>query len=400
MNFLTQYKGLPKQIYLLSISRAVISMGMMFIFPFMSLLLTTRLGYSTVEAGYIMVVTAIANMLGSLIGGKMADDIGRKKVYGLFTIIVVFAMTLGGIFCYSRIVVICVVLAYFSVSAIMPVVSAMIIDWSDNTNKTECFSLLYLASNVGGSIGPIIAGLLFYNHMPLIFFGMALAFSVTFIIILIFIKDIYVPQPTLKQNNKKDRIKEKSLIRIVIENPILLTFIICLAILTICYIELDYMLPLQLSDYFGLNAGSKYSSLIWVINGILCVVLTPILVSITKKNHQLLNIGVACILYAVGFSLYAFNNNIVVFMVAVAVWTAGEILISTGAGVYISNQSPDTHKGRCMSLYEFSRGVGKCLGPVLCGYFLVSHTYGQTWLVIAGLCIITDVVIWILYKKS
>ena len=53
LNFLTQYKGLPKQVYILSISRAVISMGMMFVYPFLSLLLTSRLGYSEMEASYL-----------------------------------------------------------------------------------------------------------------------------------------------------------------------------------------------------------------------------------------------------------------------------------------------------------------------------------------------------------
>lgn len=81
MNFLTQYQGLPRQVYLLSASRALISMGMMFVYPFLSLLLTSRLGYTEINASYIIVTASVASILGTLTGGKLSDEIGRKKVF-------------------------------------------------------------------------------------------------------------------------------------------------------------------------------------------------------------------------------------------------------------------------------------------------------------------------------
>ena len=54
-------------------------MGMMFVYPFLSLLLTSRLGYSEMEASYIVVIASIASTLGTLVGGKLSDEIGRKK---------------------------------------------------------------------------------------------------------------------------------------------------------------------------------------------------------------------------------------------------------------------------------------------------------------------------------
>ena len=65
MHSLAQYKGLPKQIYILSVARAVIAMGMMFVYPFLSLLLTKQLGYSELQASYIVVVCSVAAMVGS-----------------------------------------------------------------------------------------------------------------------------------------------------------------------------------------------------------------------------------------------------------------------------------------------------------------------------------------------
>ena len=255
---------------------------------------------------------------------------------------------------------------------------------------------MYLSGNIGSALGPVIAGMLFYSHMPWIFFRMSLIFLITFILVLCSVQDVYIPH---KKTKHLEKVKQDSQLSIVLQNPVLLVFTICLAVLTLCYINLDFMLPLQLRDLFGLNAGSKYSSLVWTVNGGVVVVCTPIIVSFTKKKHPLFNIGFACLLYAAGFSLYGFSSSVLIYMMAVVIWTSGEILISTCAGIYIADQSPETHKGRSMSLYEFSRGLGRLTGPVFTGWLLQSHTYTQTWFMIAAICLAVDAVIWFLYRK-
>ena len=68
LNFIDQYRGLPRQIYILAISRAAVSMGVMFVFPFLSLLLTSRLGYTEAQAGLWIVLASVISILGTLAG--------------------------------------------------------------------------------------------------------------------------------------------------------------------------------------------------------------------------------------------------------------------------------------------------------------------------------------------
>ena len=68
-------------------------------------------------------------------------------------------------------------------------------------------------------------------------------FFVTFVLVLCKVQDIYVPR---KDTRHLETVKQVSQIRIVLQNPVLLLFTICLAALTLCYINLDFMLPLQL----------------------------------------------------------------------------------------------------------------------------------------------------------
>ncbi|WP_417884340.1 MFS transporter [Vibrio rumoiensis] len=73
------YKGLPSNIYYLSIARMILGMGN-FIIPFLVLLLTDKLGYSATVAGTLAVGVTGSNLLGGFVGGKLSDFWGHKRV--------------------------------------------------------------------------------------------------------------------------------------------------------------------------------------------------------------------------------------------------------------------------------------------------------------------------------
>lgn len=406
MNSFKQYRGLPKQVYLLAVSRGAVNMGIMFMFPFLSLLLTSRLGYSEQQAGYIIVAASACGIIGNILGGKLADEIGRKKVYAAAVILSIAATAAAGFLCSSRAVVFPIIIMYFTFNIILPCVSAMILDRSSDSNKTECYSLLYLATNVGGAIGPVIAGLLFYEHMPWIFFSMTIIFVPVALLLFFGVDDIYMPCRRMTRCNEQHETiynkssKGSSFLHIILKKPMLLLFLGCLSVLTLCYINLDFTLPLHLKMLFGLNAGSKYSSMVWTVNGITVVLLTPFLVLSSKTRNPLANISAASFLYAAGFSVYIFSENAFLLQCTTIIWTAGEILISTCAGIYIADQCPETHKGRSMALYEFSRSAGKLLGPVFAGFLLSRYSYSSTWFLIVCLCILSGIVLLLLYLRD
>ena len=115
MQMFSQYRGLPRQVYILCAARAAIAAGMMFVFPFLSLLLTSHLGYSEVTAGYIITFAASFSILGALVGGKLADEIGRKKVYVFSAVVVICTMVTAGFHVRDVLLLPCLILAYFFV---------------------------------------------------------------------------------------------------------------------------------------------------------------------------------------------------------------------------------------------------------------------------------------------
>lgn len=71
-NRLNIYSGLPRSVYILATARVVNAMGN-FVYPFLTLFLTEHLGFSTLKAGTYFTISAAAQVLGSVLGGKLTD---------------------------------------------------------------------------------------------------------------------------------------------------------------------------------------------------------------------------------------------------------------------------------------------------------------------------------------
>ena len=80
---LDTYRGLNRSIYFLCLAQVVNSIGH-FVHPFLTMFLTRKVGMDPVEAGTYVMLSAAAWVPGSLLGGKIADQIGRKSILVFF----------------------------------------------------------------------------------------------------------------------------------------------------------------------------------------------------------------------------------------------------------------------------------------------------------------------------
>src|SRR3712207_2791786 len=78
-----EYAKLPKSIIAIFFARIINSLGG-FVFPFLTIYLTEKMGMTSDRVGTFMLIAALGIALGSLLGGKLSDIIGRKKVILIF----------------------------------------------------------------------------------------------------------------------------------------------------------------------------------------------------------------------------------------------------------------------------------------------------------------------------
>lgn len=406
MGAFSQFKGLPKQVYALSAVRIIMALGSL-VFSFLSLMMTDILGFNEFQSGVVMIVVSVLAVVGSFGGGKLGDLYGRKKIFLAASVTAMVFAALAGWFAPSIVMLPCLLLSYFASSLVQPVVAAMITDNSDDSNRAECFSLLYLTQNIGYAIGPSIGGILYYSHLPWIFYGEAIMYCVAITLTILVVRDYYQVPSREERRLEKQALKEsgaaageQNTFRMLWHMPILLGFIFCLTLLTACYQEIAFALPMQFKDMCGAQLGSRYTGWIWTVNGLTIILGTPHIISLTKRRSQLSNIILASFLYAVGFGLNGYINRPLGILLAAVIWSAGEILISTGAGVFIAGYAPQTHIGRFQSLYEVARSLGRGIGPTLCGYYLLGHSYRQMWTMVAAICVVMAGAVYLLYRAE
>lgn len=398
MHLITQYKGLPRQVYVICAARVITSMGS-FIHSFTTLIMTGVLGMSDIAAGYMAVGQAVCALIGAMAGGRLADRFSRKRVQLSLMCMEICALIIGGFLVYSKGVLICMLSVSFCTGAFMPIMSAIIADTTGPDNRRESFSLMYLSINMGFAMGQIIAGQLFYNHTRWIFWGQAIFVAMSAALIYLQISDVRMtvsgdPLPASSQNTQKTSLA--GFFRSVLADRVLTIFLIAIIAVKFCYAEISYLLPLQMSELSGLEVSSKMISYVWTVNAACCVIYAPILLPLTKRYSQIVNVAIACVLYLIGFGCYGFLRDASMIWVAVALvpfWTAGEVLIGTGTGVFVADRAKPEYRASYQSLYSLASDIGRMIGPVAMGYIIQVLTYSDGWHVVSALCGITILIL-------
>ncbi|MBZ0327216.1 MAG: MFS transporter [Altibacter sp.] len=158
-HYINNFKGLSREIWLLSLVTFINRAGAMVI-PFLSLYLVNAKGFTLPQVGWIMTCFGLGSLTGTWIGGKLTDSIGFYKV-------IVFSLLLGGMgfvllqfidtffgFCVGIFSLILVADAY------RPAIFVAADTYSKPGNVTRSITLIRLAINLGFSIGPLIGGII------------------------------------------------------------------------------------------------------------------------------------------------------------------------------------------------------------------------------------------------
>ena len=83
LKLLKPYYGLPKEVYVIFFSRIINAMGL-FVHPLLTFLLTAKIGLTSTQAGTIVAISGLIFVPAGLLGGKLADIIGRKRIIVIF----------------------------------------------------------------------------------------------------------------------------------------------------------------------------------------------------------------------------------------------------------------------------------------------------------------------------
>ncbi len=393
------YTNLPRNVYILFFTDIINSAGS-FVYPFLAMFLTLKLGYSEYYSGFILTIVIAAEAVGRLIGGKLADWVGRK-------IVIIVLSTAGAVifmiiaFLKESITIpYLIILAGFLKSGAMPAVNALLIDSTKKQNRNDAFSLLYLGHNLGYAIGPMAAGFLFVNHISLIFLIDAVTTFIALIPVIFYLKETLYKKSGLYLDNVEisasERAETGNVMKIFFKKPILYGFAFISIIFSFVYSQASFSLPLFLNQLFG-ERGPKYFGTLMTVNAVIVILMTILLIAFVKKLNPILNIAISGILFAVGFGLLYYSRFFIFFVISTFIWTFGEIINVVNSNVIIANYSPVTHRGRFNAIIYFISGIGLTVGPLLSGLYIKYFGIKNVWPMSFYLAIFASTMMFVLF---
>ncbi|WP_039557411.1 MFS transporter, partial [Vibrio vulnificus] len=117
-----------------------------FIIPFLVLLLTEKLSYSTTVAGSLAMGVTGAYLAGNFLGGKLSDTFGHKNIMVAGELIGSILLLVCGFAPNSAILVpVLLFAAYFFMGVALPASNSLVADLSTQKNRDAVMSLSYLA---------------------------------------------------------------------------------------------------------------------------------------------------------------------------------------------------------------------------------------------------------------
>jgi MFS family permease len=374
-NFRKTYQEFPKPFWVLMGATVIDQIGSFMVFPFFALFMTKQFGVGMTEVGVLFAVFTITGILGSILGGALADKFGRKSMvlYGLFisglssiTIILVEDLTLFY-----------VVAAFVGLLGNIggPARQAMIADLLPEAQHAEGYSIFRVAFNISATVGPMIGGLMAVRSFDLLFIGDAVLSVITAIIVFILL-------PETKPNSDSD-VAEESIAQSVggysrvFKDTSFMLFVMVSVLIASVYLQLNSALPVFLRDMHGLPP-IYYGGLL-SMNAAIVVFFQFWLTRKISRYPPLIMAAIASLFYGVGFAMWGFVSGILYFVIAMVIITIGEMIIAPIGQTLAAKFSPDNMRGRYMAVFGFSNAIPNMFVPYFVGLIMDNQDPNWVW---------------------
>jgi len=342
-----------------------------FVVPFLTLILTQVQGFNPGVAGLVVTLATAMGSLGGLVAGKLSDHLSRRDV--LFGFLGTSGLLLG--FCgfapASPWALVAMVTAEFFLGAMRPALGALVADLSAPETRRAAFSLSYLGINLGVSVGPLLAGWLFLHALSWLFWLDALSTAAALAILVRF-----VPRHTHPTAAPRDPgAVPRSSLAVFFRHRVLLPLSLLFLVYNFVYAQLIFTLALQMVALFGKQGPANYG-LVWAVNGMAVLALTPLALRFTKTWTNLGSMALGMAFFAVGIAIFLFEPSLLWVLVSAVFWTAGEVLVSIHYGDLVTSVSPPEFRGRFQGYVGFLGGLGFVISPLASG--LIAEAVGLT----------------------
>jgi MFS family permease len=315
--------------------------------PFMTLYLVSARGFSVVAAGEVVAGFGCGAVVAPLVGGALADHVGRRiTLLGstLTTCVIMVALA------YARpaaLIVVLVLILGVTLEVPRPVTQALVADLVAEQDRVRAYAALFWVSNLGFAVAMASAGFLAQTGFAPLFWTDAVTGAVFGLLVWRF-----VPEPAGRGSSAGT---DRRGYRRILRHRTMVGFTLAVMTYYFVYLQSDSTLPLAVHRS-GLPA--HVYGFCMALNGLLITVAQPLLAPRLARRDpgRVWAAGVA--LVGVGFALTVAASTLAGYLLSVAVWTVGEIFPATVSGAIVARLAPEELRARYSGLYGFALASG------------------------------------------
>lgn len=358
-------RALPRPAWILFFGTFLNKFGT-FVLPFLTLYVRD-IGYSTADAGLAIAAYGVGNLSASLVGGHLADVVGRRKtiVLSMFSGAVAMLLLSQARSLYS--IVPLVALVGLTGEFYRPAASALLTDLVPPERRVTAFSMYRMAFNAGWACGPAAAGFLASRGYLWLFAGDA---ATTFLFG--FVALFALPKHTGVGKSSPGWSAAWQVMRRDRKLHQLLLAVLCVAFVV-------FQMSTTLSLYItGLGFSASVYGYILSLNGIMVVVCELPLTTVTRRFPARNMIATGFLLMGLGVASCALARTIPALAGCMAVLTLGEMVAMPVASAYVANLSPPHMRGRYAGVHSLTWGSVLIFAPAV-GMQMLAHNPAGLW---------------------
>jgi MFS family permease len=363
---LDNLRALPKPAWILFGGTFVNRFGT-FVMPFLAFYVT-RMGYTPVQAGLAVSCYGAGHIFASMIGGHLADRIGRR-----YTIAISMFSSAAAMLALSQARTLPLILALAFVVAMVgelyrPAATALIGDLVKPEQRVAAFGMYRFAINLGFAIGPATAGFLADRSFFYLFAGDAVTSFVYGIVAL-------VALPHGIRSSGKDE-KPAEGVRLALRDRRFLVFLAATLCLTLVEFQVHSTFPLHIAK---LGYAPRIYGVLISINGVMIVLFELLITSWTQRFPPQPLIALGYALTGIGYAMTGLADSVPFLAFTVTIWTLGEMTWAPVTGAYVTGLAPERYRGRYMGLWHSTFSLGMLLGPFL-GTLIYARSPAALWI--------------------
>src|SRR5512134_1128686 len=246
----TVYHGYPRAFWIYNVIVFIDRLGGFMLYPFFALYLTEKFDIGMSTVGLLFAIFSISGMVGSALGGALADRMGRKVVI-IFSLVLSSISALGMGLAPTIGIFIAVVAVVGTLSSIgHPAHEAVVADLLPPERRAEGYGIIRVVFNMAVIIAPLIAGILIANSYLTLFLVDAVISLISAAIVLLALPET---KPQAPAHTKPETMQQTFAgYGQVFKDTPFLAFIGVTVMMTLVYMNMNSTLGVYLRDQHGL----------------------------------------------------------------------------------------------------------------------------------------------------